>query len=987
MKTKTYAILIALLFLFIGTGHAATPISTCGTDISLSGDYYLENDIIGCNGGSGYGIKYAIKIQADGVHLNLNGHTISGTGSAYGIYVAGSSNTVIEGPGKIENFNTGIFVGCRYDNGTSTSYSSNNNVIKNVTVTSNLFGISFDWAYGGLYYSDNLIDNNIILSNSQIGIYLSDSTNTTISNNTASGGYYGIVLCYSSGNTVTRNRVTENTYGVLLIVGSSNNEIYENAICNNITYGLDLACDAHNNHVYHNNFIDNAKHAADFDYDRKSNKWEYNYWSAHNCGQCICGNYCSNPYLVACCAQSKDNTPLCNLYPSVPPCEEGAGCIPPPCEMVSWWPGDGNANDIVNAKHGTLQGGASYVPGVVGQAFSFDGATGFFSAPDSTILDFAGDFTIDMWVNPSSKQNAYANILRKEDAFAPSKNGFGIEMDITPDSNKYFAGGKDGISSQCWTTNSFSLTPNTWQHLAVVMSGKTRSVYINGEFVNSCTGSNAPIATNNADLQIGNWTFQTFGNRAWKGLIDEVEIFNRTLTEGEIQDIYNAGSAGKCKQGKIIVEKQTIPDGASGSFTFTGDAAGTISDNGQIMVANLAPGIYTSTEMVPVGWNLTSITCDDAKSSGNLATKTATFRLEAGETVKCTFTNITNTKQGTIVIKKTAMGGNGTFNYTGTGTGIPSSFNITTSGGTGIQTFSNIAPGTYKVTESGLLAGWGFTSLICSDPDGGTTVSGQTAKIDLDAGETVTCTFTNTKKGTIKVKKLTDPSPDPTNTSFTFTGHAAGSIKNGGVITVGNLLPGTYTSTEIVPSGWDLTAITCDDGASANPSSGDVSNKKATFKLDPGETVTCTFNNTKTAAGGCTYTLGYWKNHCGFGPQPDLVTRYLPIWLGTLNNGKTFKVDTAKKAYDILSQKVYGNSSNGITKLYAQLLAAKLNIKNGAEGSAVASTIAAADSFLSSYNYQDWNKLNYSQKSQVLTWHNTLDKYNNGIIGPGHCQE
>ncbi|MEA3334795.1 MAG: GEVED domain-containing protein [Chloroflexota bacterium] len=92
--------------------------------------------------------------------------------------------------------------------------------------------------------------------------------------------------------------------------------------------------------------------------------------------------------------------------------------------------------------------------------------------------------------------------------------------------------------------------------------------------------------------------------------------------------------------GTIIVEKQTDPDGAPDSFTFTGNAAGTIGDGGQIVVSDLQPGTYTSVEIVPAGWQLTAIQCDDDNSSGNVANFTATFQLEEGETVKCTFFNL-----------------------------------------------------------------------------------------------------------------------------------------------------------------------------------------------------------------------------------------------------------------------------------------------------------------------------------------------------------
>jgi hypothetical protein len=96
---------------------------------------------------------------------------------------------------------------------------------------------------------------------------------------------------------------------------------------------------------------------------------------------------------------------------------------------------------------------------------------------------------------------------------------------------------------------------------------------------------------------------------------------------------------------------------------------------------------------------------------------------------------------GAIIIRKNTIGDDGTFGYTGS----LGSFSITTSSLTGTQLFSNIPPGGKTVIESPLPPGWAFTSLVCSDPDGGTTVTGQTANIDLDPGETVVCTYTNTK--------------------------------------------------------------------------------------------------------------------------------------------------------------------------------------------------------------------------------------------------
>ena len=135
--------------------------------------------------------------------------------------------------------------------------------------------------------------------------------------------------------------------------------------------------------------------------------------------------------------------------------------------------------------------------------------------------------------------------------------------------------------------------------------------------------------------------------------------------------------------------------------------------------------------------------------------------------------------------------------------------------------------------------------------------------------------------------------------------------------------------------------------------------------------------------GGCTRTIGYWQNHAGFGPQADALSRYLPLWLGTAAGAASERVTTAARAVHILSQR--DGSSNGIVKLRAQLLAAKLNIAAGASAGTIGSTIAAADAFLATRTVSSWGSLSAAQRQQVLAWKDTLDRYNNGLLGPRKC--
>lgn len=85
-------------------------------------------------------------------------------------------------------------------------------------------------------------------------------------------------------------------------------------------------------------------------------------------------------------------------------------------------------------------------------------------------------------------------------------------------------------------------------------------------------------------------------------------------------------------------------------------------------------------------------------------------------------------------------------------------------------TFSGITAGSYTVTELGPPAGWTLTGLVCNDPDNGSAVNlgTRTATIDLDAGETVTCTFTN-KTHDLVVSKTDNIDPAKTNQLVTYT--------------------------------------------------------------------------------------------------------------------------------------------------------------------------------------------------------------------------
>ncbi len=150
--------------------------------------------------------------------------------------------------------------------------------------------------------------------------------------------------------------------------------------------------------------------------------------------------------------------------------------------LVSWWPGDGNANDIIDANHGTLQNGATFASGKVGQAFSFDGINDFVQVPDASNLDITSQITIAAWIKPATLGG---RILDKVTA----GTGDGYLLDTFTGRLRLLIDGRTVFSVG-------ALPLNTFTHVAGVYNGSTMQVYINGVLDGSFATSVA-IPTNN----------------------------------------------------------------------------------------------------------------------------------------------------------------------------------------------------------------------------------------------------------------------------------------------------------------------------------------------------------------------------------------------------------------------------------------------------------------------------------------------------------
>jgi hypothetical protein len=271
-----------------------------------------------------------------------------------------------------------------------------------------------------------------------------------------------------------------------------------------------------------------------------------------------------------------------------------------------------------------------------------------------------------------------------------------------------------------------------------------------------------------------------------------------------------------------------------------------------ITFTDLTPGVdYSVTEQVPDGWELTDAQCEGgAATSVDAASAGVTVDLRPGEDVVCTFSDVEIPVEPTtatlIIAKLAAPRDSTTFTFGVTGPGLDDTFTLDNdpigepdaTNPASIR-LTELPPGAYAVTEV-QRSGWLLDRLTCD----GVEQDPPTASVDLVAGETVVCSFTNIELATLTVSKVTDPAGG---TDFPFTVSTVNqpiTLDDGQSQTLSGLVPGQYAVTEIVPDGWAVADIDCTGGLT-EPGAGHAS---IVVNLGAGNDATCSFSDVALAS-------------------------------------------------------------------------------------------------------------------------------------------
>src|SRR3989338_6694818 len=281
--------------------------------------------------------------------------------------------------------------------------------------------------------------------------------------------------------------------------------------------------------------------------------------------------------------------------------------------LVGHWTFDGKdtpgrALDVSGqANHGNLVSmstSTSRVPGKIGQGLKFDGVNDEINLDNLTNFDFSQEnqFTISTWLFPGGS-NASDNIFTRGSAFDSADDVVYYLAILNTDATRWTTRVSDGTNQITVNGAIGTVSVNQWQHITTVWNGTTLNLYKNGTLLTSGTGTFTGLWDGNqdADREMSIGAEGRSEDQYWNGKIDDVRIYNRALSAGEITQLYNVGQA------KIAKPQSPAPCGSGaplscglvGHWTFDGkDTPGRANDiSGQGNHGNLV-AMSTSTSRV-----------------------------------------------------------------------------------------------------------------------------------------------------------------------------------------------------------------------------------------------------------------------------------------------------------------------------------------------------------------------------------------------------
>jgi hypothetical protein len=191
--------------------------------------------------------------------------------------------------------------------------------------------------------------------------------------------------------------------------------------------------------------------------------------------------------------------------------------------LVAYYPFDNNANDASgHGNHGTVKGATLTADrfGSANSAYQFDGND---SHIQSTIsINFAQGITYSAWVFVQKRENRHASLISiNYRSFSFFQFDGGVELCLVGNCLRHHRA--DNVQD------------NQWQHFVVTIDNKIAKIFVNSEMVKKLEVSSSLQNISDGSLYFGGENGKGYN---LTGIIDEVRIYNRALTNVEIQSLY-----------------------------------------------------------------------------------------------------------------------------------------------------------------------------------------------------------------------------------------------------------------------------------------------------------------------------------------------------------------------------------------------------------------------------------------------------------------
>ena len=193
--------------------------------------------------------------------------------------------------------------------------------------------------------------------------------------------------------------------------------------------------------------------------------------------------------------------------------------------LVAYYPFNGNANDESgNGHHGTENGIVDYLSGQFGQAASFSGVSSISLVDISSEFNVGDPISISAWF----KATAYEAML----AIAGDPGGGpDFEVMFYPNDSDLLRFNVYGGSSRGYSDSAIQI--NTWYHVVIGTDGTAPFMYVNGQMQPNLPSQ----GSYNRDILTVGGRHNASPNYYFKGIVDEVRVYNRALTQEEVQTL------------------------------------------------------------------------------------------------------------------------------------------------------------------------------------------------------------------------------------------------------------------------------------------------------------------------------------------------------------------------------------------------------------------------------------------------------------------